>query len=102
MKPGTQPSTFRWINGYWIPKKYRANSWMTADDPEGVADPGRPWEIELPLWIYKGILGRKDILAAHPDYFQLTGGLERWLYRLPARRCRTRRKSRPFTSAWTH
>lgn len=73
---------FRWINGYWIPKKYRANSWMTANDPEGVADPGRPWEIELPLWIYKGILGRKDILAVHPDYFQLTGGLERWLYRL--------------------
>ena len=23
-----------------------------------------------------------DILAVHPDYFQLTGGLERWLYRL--------------------
>lgn len=25
---------------------------------------------------------RRDILAVHPAYFQLTGGLERWLYRL--------------------
>jgi plasmid replication initiation protein len=55
---------------------------MTADDPDGVADPARPWEIELPAWIYKAILSRKDILAVHPDYFKLTGGLERWLYRL--------------------
>jgi len=27
-------------------------------------------------------LRRRDILAVHPDYFQLKGGLERWLYRL--------------------
>jgi plasmid replication initiation protein len=42
----------------------------------------RAWEIELPPWLYHVILRRRDILAVHPDYFRLTGGLERWLYRL--------------------
>ena len=55
---------------------------MTPDAPDGEPDPARPWEIELPPWLYNAILRRKDILAVHPDYFRLTGGLERWLYRL--------------------
>ena len=38
--------------------------------------------IELPPWLYNAIVRQGDILAVHPDYFQLTGGLERWLYRL--------------------
>ena len=42
---------------------------------------GLPWEIELPPWLYNAIVRRRDILAVH-DYFRLTGGLERWLYRL--------------------
>ena len=31
---------------------------------------------------YNAILRRRDILAVHPGYFELTGGIERWLYRL--------------------
>ena len=45
-------------------------------------DPTRPWMIELSPWLYNSIVRQKEILAMHPDYFQLTGGLERWLYRL--------------------
>jgi plasmid replication initiation protein len=72
---------FHWLAGFKIPKKYTRIS-ITPDAPDGEPDPARPWEIELPLWLYNAILRRRDILAVHPDYFRLTGGLERWLYRL--------------------
>lgn len=72
---------FSWLSGYSIPKRY-SQSVMTPDNPDGEADPARPWEIELPPWLYNAILRQRDILAVHPDYFHLTGGIERWLYRL--------------------
>ena len=72
---------FSWLSGYSIPKRYSRTA-LTPDAPDGEPDPARPWEIELPEWLFKAVLSRRDILAVHPDYFQLTGGLERWLYRL--------------------
>ena len=39
-------------------------------------------EITLPDWLYTGILKKGGALAIHENYFQLTGGLERWLYRV--------------------
>ncbi|TCO07167.1 replication initiator protein A [Camelimonas lactis] len=72
---------FSWLVNYWIPKRYQSGV-LTPSDNGGSPDPTRPWEIELPPWIYNSILRRREILAVHPDYFQLTGGLERWLYRL--------------------
>lgn len=73
---------FSWLSDYAIPKRYRKGAWMTPADDGGEPDPARPWEIELPAWLYNAILRRREILAVHPDYFRLTGGLERWLYRL--------------------
>ena len=72
---------FSWITDYRIPKRYKTGT-LTPDDHEGNPDPALPWEIELPAWLYNSILRRREILAVHPDYFQLSGGLERWLYRL--------------------
>ena len=72
---------FHWLSGFKIPKKY-TRSHLTPDAPHGEPDPARPWEIELPPWLYNAILRQREILAVHPDYFKLTGGLERWLYRL--------------------
>lgn len=72
---------FRWLNDYWIPKKYDLGV-LTPTDHDGEPDPLRPWEIELVPWLYNAVLRQRDILAVHPDYFRLTGGLERWLYRL--------------------
>lgn len=48
---------------------------------------GRPlgMQITLPRWIYRAIQSRKDILAISPQYFNLTGGLDRFLYRLARR-----------------
>lgn len=72
---------FSWLTDYSIPKRYSRTP-MTADNHEGTPDPARPWEIELPDWLFNSILRRTGILAVHPDYFDLTGGLERWLYRV--------------------
>ena len=45
---------------------------------------GRPEGISmiLPDWFYTGLLDSSLVLTLDPVYFQLTGGLERWLYRL--------------------
>ena len=42
----------------------------------------RGMEITLPDWLYRGVLMRGGVLSLHPGYFQLTGGFERWLYRV--------------------
>ena len=39
-------------------------------------------EFVLPEWFYRGVLDRRLVLAIDPAYFRLTGGLERWLYRI--------------------
>lgn len=72
---------FSWLTDYRIPKRYKSGA-ITPADPEGTPDPARPWEIELPPWLFNSIMRRREVLAVHPDYFQLTGGLERWLYRI--------------------
>ena len=45
---------------------------------------GRPAGIELilPDWFYAGVLNDALILTIDRGYFDLTGGLDRWLYRL--------------------
>ena len=72
---------FSWLSDYAIPKRY-TRGLMTPEKPEGEPDPAKPWEIELPPWLYRAVLRQREILAVHPDYFDLTGGIERWLYRL--------------------
>jgi len=39
-------------------------------------------EFVLPDWFYQGVLDRRLVLTVDPAYFRLTGGLERWLYRV--------------------
>jgi plasmid replication initiation protein len=55
------------------------NEWRELAD-----DQGRAFGIELilPDWFYAGVLDRALILTIDRAYFALTGGLERWLYRL--------------------
>jgi plasmid replication initiation protein len=72
---------FSWITDYAIPKRYTPTS-LTPDDHEGEADPTQPWIIELPGWLYAAITRRRDILAVHPGYFDLTSGIARALYRI--------------------
>ena len=39
-------------------------------------------EFVLPEWFYQGVLDRRLVLAIDPAYFALSGGIERWLYRV--------------------
>src|SRR3546814_17631583 len=38
--------------------------------------------ITLSNWVYEGIVSERSLLTMHHDYFLLTGGLERALYRV--------------------
>ena len=51
---------------------------------ERLDESGRALGIEMivPDWFYEGVLDRALVLTIDPAYFRLTGGLERWLYRI--------------------
>ena len=44
-------------------------------------------EITLSEWFFKRVVDDRSILAIHTDYFLLTGGIERWLYRIARKHC---------------
>ena len=68
-----QPAERRRHRFSWI------NEWK-----ERIDNTGRSREIELilPDWFYAGVLEDTLVLTIDREYFALTGGLERWLYRL--------------------
>ena len=61
-------------------------SWIN-EWKERVDGKGRPLGLELilPDWFYAGVLDNAFVLTIDQAYFDLTGGLERWLYRLVRR-----------------
>ena len=68
-----QPTERRRHRFSWI------NEWKETADVHG-----RPRGLELILadWFYAGVLDEALVLTIDRAYFDLTGGLERWLYRL--------------------
>ena len=55
-------------------------SWAeTIDEKTGRSD---GMKIHLSEWFYEGILDQQLLLAIPAEYFDLTGGIERWLFRL--------------------
>src|SRR5712672_2041215 len=68
-----QPAERRQHRFSWI------NEWKETADAHG-----RPLGLELilPDWFYAGVLYDALVLTIDRAYFDLTGGLERWLYRL--------------------
>ncbi len=68
-----QPTEGRRHRFSWI------NEWQERTDRNG-----RPDGIELivPDWFYKAVLDDALVLTIDPAYFDLTGGLDRWLYRI--------------------
>jgi len=38
--------------------------------------------VVLPEWLFDAVCNHKLVLTLHRDYFLLTGGIERWLYRI--------------------
>jgi len=59
---------FSWLNEW----KERVDR---KGDPLGI-------ELILPEWFFNGVLDASLVLTLDPTYFALTGGIERWLYRV--------------------
>lgn len=68
-----QPAERRMHRFSWI------NEWTERADGHG-----RPGGVELivPDWFYRAVMDDALVLTIDRAYFKLTGGLERWLYRL--------------------
>jgi plasmid replication initiation protein len=68
-----QPTERRMHRFSWL------NEWKERADAHG-----RPLGIELivPDWLYAAILNNALVLTIDRAYFRMTGGLERWLYRI--------------------
>ena len=56
------------------------DSWQVEVDP--ITEKPIALKITLSDWVYQGVINEKSVLTMHPDYFQLSGGLERALYRI--------------------
>ncbi|MHB8285664.1 MAG: replication initiator protein A [Caulobacteraceae bacterium] len=56
------------------------DEWSVEVDP--VTEKPIALKIVLSNWVYEGIINEKSVLTIHADYFQLSGGLERALYRI--------------------
>lgn len=65
-------------------KKYHQFTWIQdlaylEDEQTGES---RGMSFSLPDWLYEGIVMDGGVLAITPEYFTITGGRERWLYRV--------------------
>jgi plasmid replication initiation protein len=76
------------VNFHWI------EHWDAYED-----DSGRPtgMSLTLPQWLYEGIIEGGGVLSIHEDYFLLTGGIERWLYRVARKHAGSQEMGWQFT-----
>ena len=64
--------------------KTRSFSWIESwsELVDDASSQSRGMTLTLSEWLYEGIVMDGGVLAIDPDYFRLTGGRERWLYRV--------------------
>ncbi|QDU45227.1 Replication initiator protein A [Symmachiella dynata] len=65
-------------------QKFASFHWLESWTETTNETTGEPlgMTLTLPDWLYSGIVKRGGVLTIHEDYFLLTGGIERWLYRV--------------------
>ena len=88
-KGKTRHATFHWLEG-----------WEELVDEES----GRTIEmtLTLPEWLFEGIVGQGGVLRIHDDYFRLTGGIERFLYRVARKHAGNQPHGWSFTMRQLH
>lgn len=59
-------------------------------------------ECVLPDWFYRGVIDRSLVLTIDPAYFRLTGGIERWLYRVARKHAGHQKQGWLFEIAHLH
>jgi plasmid replication initiation protein len=67
-------------------RKYAAFKWIEDTEGEG-ADPGDPTQLKsisltIPRWLFNGLRESGGVLTLDREYFLLTGGLEKAVYRI--------------------
>jgi plasmid replication initiation protein len=62
-------ASFHWLEGWTELTEEKTG------EPTGMT-------LTLPDWLFQGIVMKGGVLTIHEDYFLLTGGIERWLYRV--------------------
>ena len=62
-------SRFNWLD-----------SWEVEVDP--LTEKPLALKIVLSNWVYEGLVNERSVLTLHPDYFAISGGLERAVYRI--------------------
>lgn len=72
-------TSIRQANGRRLHRFSWLNEWRESIDRHGQS---QGIEMVLPEWLYAGVLESSLILTIDPAYFSLSGGIERWLYRL--------------------
>jgi plasmid replication initiation protein len=74
IKDGEDDATFSWLDDRVY---HRRKKQKKSQESEGAAI-----DITLSNWFYRTVLENKALLAIDPAYFSITGGRERWLYRV--------------------
>ena len=69
------------------------DEWTMDVDPETGA--ARGLTLTLSNWVYEGLIRDRALLTLHPDYFTLSGGVERAIYRI------ARKHAGDQLSGWT-
>jgi plasmid replication initiation protein len=75
------------------------NEWEELADLRGRV---HGMEFILPDWFYRGVLDRSLVLTIDPAYFALTGGIERWLYRVARKHAGRQREGWSFELRHLH
>src|ERR1700688_1102439 len=75
------------------------NEWTERADAHGNAD---GIDLIMPDWFYRAVLDDALVLTIDPAYFSLTGGLERWLYRLVRKHAGRQRRGWRFDFRHLH
>lgn len=85
-------------------KKFASFHWLESWTETVNEATGEPtgMTITLPDWLYDGIVGRGGVLTIHEDYFLLTGGIERWLYRVARKHAGSQETGWSFTMQQLH
>lgn len=75
------------------------NEWEECTTRDGRVE---GMEFVLPDWFYRGVIDHSLVLAIDPAYFRLTGGIERWLYRVARKHAGRQPKGWLFELAHLH
>jgi plasmid replication initiation protein len=75
------------------------NEWEECTTRDGRVE---GMEFVLPDWFYRGVVDRSLVLAIDPAYFRLSGGIERWLYRVARKHAGRQPKGWLFEIAHLH